>query len=158
MPKNQKITTILILTTIFLLLFGAYFFFQNHPPIKATPPSLVETKNMEWEFVPEQGAVREIKSSQATLEIGGASYEGEIQSGEKVYDFMDRLRDEGKINFKERTYIGMGKFIEEINGIRGDGERYWIYYVNGKKATIGVSNYKINPGDVVSWKYEKEIY
>ncbi|MCX6751603.1 MAG: DUF4430 domain-containing protein [Candidatus Nomurabacteria bacterium] len=71
-----------------------------------------------------------------------------------VYDFMSKLRSEGKINFTEKNYIGMGEFIEEINGIK-NGEKNWIYYINGKKANIGVSNYKINEGDIISWKYEK---
>jgi len=75
-----------------------------------------------------------------------------------VYDFMSKLQSEGKINFTEKNYIGMGKFIETINGIKGTGNRNWIYYVNGKEAQIGVSNYKINPGDIVSWKYGKENY
>jgi len=61
---------------------------------------------------------------------------------------------EGKIDFKDKTYSGMGKLIEEINGI-SNGDKYWIYYVNGQKANIGISNYKIKAGDVVSWKYEK---
>ncbi len=79
-------------------------------------------------------------------------------SGEiSVYDFMNKLRDEGKINFTEKNYAGMGKFIDSIDGIQGNGEKNWIYYVNDKKANIGVSNYKINMGDIVSWKYEKEI-
>ena len=75
-----------------------------------------------------------------------------------VYDFMSKLRSEGKIDFTEKNYIGMGKFIETINNVKGDGNRNWIYYVNGKKAIIGVSNYKINKGDIVSWKYEESNF
>ena len=67
---------------------------------------------------------------------------------------MEKLKSEGKINFVEKNYTGMGKFIESINGIK-NGEKNWIYYVNGQKANIGVSNYKIKNGDIVSWKYEK---
>jgi hypothetical protein len=91
------------------------------------------------------------------LEINGVKYESTVESQESVYDFMAQLQNEGKINFKSKTYTGMGKFIDELNGIRGNGDKYWIYYVNNKKARIGVSNYKINPGDVVSWRYEKDI-
>lgn len=83
----------------------------------------------------------------------GLSYVAEKET--TVYDFMDKLRNEGKINFTEKNYTGIGKFIESINGVKGHGEQNWIYYVNGKKAQIGVSNYKLKPGDVVSWKYEK---
>jgi len=72
-----------------------------------------------------------------------------------VYDFMEEFRREGKINFTEKNYIGMGKFIEEINGVKGDSDHNWIYYVNGRQAQVGVSNYKLKPGDVVSWKYEE---
>ena len=71
--------------------------------------------------------------------------------------FMAELQKEGKINFKDETYSGMGKFIEEINGVKNNGEQNWIYYVNGKKAEIGISNYEIKAGDTVSWKYEKNI-
>ena len=71
---------------------------------------------------------------------------------------MQQLQNEGKIIFKEKNYLGMGKFVEEINGVKSNGEKYWIYYVNNKKANIGISNYKINEGDIVSWKYEKNTY
>lgn len=105
-----------------------------------------------------RGESENVLPETTVLEINGEQYSGQIESEVSVYDFMSKLRREGKINFKDKTYIGMGKFIEEINGIRGNGEKYWIYYVNGKKASIGVSNYKINSGDVVSWKYEKDTY
>jgi hypothetical protein len=66
---------------------------------------------------------------------------------------MTQLQNENKITFQAKNYTGMGEFIEKINGVK-NGNKNWIYYVNGVKAEIGVSNYKINPGDVVSWKYE----
>ena len=72
-----------------------------------------------------------------------------------VYDFMEKLRSEGEITFAEKNYAGIGKFIEEINGVKGNSDRSWIYYVNGNQAQVGVSNYKLKPGDVVSWQYEE---
>jgi len=81
------------------------------------------------------------------------SYEYQEKASTSVYDFMTKLQTEGKIIFKEKNYPGMGKFIEEINGQKNDVKN-WIYYVNDKKANIGISNYQLNPGDVVSWKYE----
>ena len=91
------------------------------------------------------------------LEINGNRFESKIFDPINVYDFMYRLRTEGKIEFLEKTYVGMGKFIISINGIENKGNQNWIYYVNDKKASIGISNYKINPGDTVSWKYEENI-
>ncbi|MFH1233422.1 MAG: DUF4430 domain-containing protein [Patescibacteria group bacterium] len=83
------------------------------------------------------------------------NYTDTIPGSLTVYDFMSKLRSEGKIDFTEKNYIGMGELIVSINGIKNNGDKNWIYYVNSKKANVGVSNYKINKGDIVSWKYEK---
>lgn len=88
-------------------------------------------------------------------QIDDISFKNDILGEISVYDFMSELRKEGKINFVEKNYIGMGKLITEIDGIRSNGEKNWIYYVNGTEAQVGVSNYKIKKGDIVSWKYEK---
>lgn len=100
----------------------------------------------------------DLNTVKTVLEINNKKYETEINENISVYELMKKMENENKIFFKETTYTGMGKFIEEINGIKSDGEKYWIYYVNNKKANIGVSNYKINPGDIVSWRYEENTY
>lgn len=96
------------------------------------------------------------KINTAILEINDKKYENEIKGQISVYNFMSQLQKEGKITFKEKYYSGMGEFIEEINGIK-NGDKSWIYYVNNQKANIGISNYQIKTGDVVSWKYEKAL-
>jgi hypothetical protein len=83
------------------------------------------------------------------------SYTDAIPGSITVYDFMSKLQNEGKINFEEKNYIGMGELITSINGIKNNGDTNWIYYVNSIEAQVGVSNYKIKIGDVVSFKYEK---
>lgn len=88
-----------------------------------------------------------------TLSVNNIKYETQIANPMSVYNFMTQLQNENKITFQAKNYTGMGEFIEKINGVK-NGNKNWIYYVNGVKAEIGVSNYKINPGDVVSWKYE----
>lgn len=161
MPKKQKIITILTIATIFGLLIGGYFLIPTKienqtQPIVAEEGIRIVDDNLEKEPTrPEERAV--VNINQATLEIEEVRYQTTIEKNTSVYDFMDKLRNNGEINFKEKTYIGLGKFIDEINGVRGNGSEFWIYYVNGNKAQIGVSNYRINPGDVVSWKYEKDI-
>ena len=142
------------------MLFGLLFLLPKEQ-YKSISPSTSQT--LQEEKITEGSPIdaREtynINKNTATLKIEETTYEAVIEKNTSVYDFMDKLRTDGKINFKEKTYLGLGKFIEEIDGIRGDGTRFWIYYVNGQKAKIGVSNYKINPGDIVSWKYEKESY
>ncbi len=122
--------------------------------------SNTETPNVQKENTKEVKSVpiEKVKGITNILDVNGTKYESEVNKEISVYDFMNQLRNEGKITFKEKTYSGIGKFIEEINGLKSDGDNYWIYYVNGVEASIGVSNYKISPDDVVSWKYEKNKY
>jgi hypothetical protein len=125
MDKKKKIALCAVIIFVF---WGAYFYFSS----KNTPtPDLIQ-------------------NNRAELPLSFTTTERTT-----VYDFMDKLRKDGRIAFTEKEYAGMGKFIKAINGIQSNGDQNWIYYVNDQKAEVGVSNYKINPGDVVSWKYEK---
>ncbi len=148
MEKREKIGIGITIGACFFFL-GIFILTANLAPKEIPPPPEA------IDSAQPQGV--KIQQQKITLEIEEEKYESEIEGETNVYDFMSKLQDEGKINFKEKTYTGMGKFIDELNGVRGDGNKFWIYYVNGKKARIGVSNYKIKSGDVVSWKYEKDI-
>ena len=141
--KNKTISIIIIFCIIFLgiFVFNSKILHKQDPYPPNNPIGLAYGVN--------------VLPKNTFLEINDTKYEGEVKGETSIYDFMSKLRNEGKIDFTEKNYIGMGKFIISINGTKGNGEQNWIYYVNGKKAQIGVSNYKINPGDVVSWKYEK---
>ena len=132
--SNKK--NILILLFISLISVGFYFYY-----LKINPPIHPTLKETETTYQKIQKTYIELKND----------YEDEIS----VYDFMTHLKNEEKITFTDKTYTGMWKFIDSINDIQGNGAQNWIYYVNGKKAEVGVSNYKINKGDIVSWRYEK---
>lgn len=138
MTKQEKIKIIILI--VFLMLVCLVLIQIYKTPINQ-------------EILPNSPISTEKTDQVATLEINDLKYESEIIDQTTIYDFMHQLKTEGKISFEEKTYTGMGKFINKINNIKNE-EKNWVYYVNGKKANIGISNYKINPGDVVSWKYE----
>ncbi len=49
-----------------------------------------------------------------------------------------------------------GTFVEAIDGVQGgEGNRYWMYYVNGTLGPVAADAYGINPGDRVEWKFEQ---
>ncbi|MBI3888914.1 DUF4430 domain-containing protein [Candidatus Nomurabacteria bacterium] len=104
------------------------------------------------------GRVGVLSPPKTTPEIKKLDLKDDIPGETSVYDFMDKLRSEKKINFTEKEYTGMGKFIDSINEIKNNNSMSWIYYVNGVEASVGVSNYKIKIGDMVSWKYEKSNF
>lgn len=50
---------------------------------------------------------------------------------------------------------GTSTFLFEIDSIANQGNgKNWIYYVNGKRATVGIGAKKLNPRDHILWKYE----
>jgi hypothetical protein len=57
---------------------------------------------------------------------------------------------------KTKEYSGLGEFVTSINGNEPDpNEYYWSFYVNGKPAQVGASQYSTRPGDEIEWKLEK---
>jgi len=131
MKKNKKIK--ILIGVIILIFLGLFFLFFNRS----------------WKQ--KEGSL----SLETTPQINDLSFKDTLPGQTSVSDFMNKLQKEGKISFTEKNYLGMGEFIDSINGIKNNNNLSWIYYVNGKEAQVGVSNYKINPGDIVSWKYEK---
>jgi hypothetical protein len=142
MTKKEKIK-ISIAIGISITLLCSFFSISYLKTKEISPPSTQIESNTKKDYI--------------TLDINGFKYKSEIVGIKKVYEIMEKLKEDKKITFEEKTYSGMGKFIEEINGIKNNGEKNWIYYVNNKKANIGISNYEVKAGDIISWKYEKNI-
>ena len=92
--------------------------------------------------------------------INGENYNIGFLDGNSIYDLMKDLKNQGKIDFVGENYSGIGFFVEEINGVKNDSRtlKYWIYYVNGKSASMGVSSYQIKANDIIEWKYEKSNF
>lgn len=149
MLKNKKIILIVLISLSFLGL-SVYF---SKTALKNETAQISSSKN--FHPIGQTYGNGTTPGGKTVLEINKLRYKDDVATEISVYDFMSKLRSERKINFTEKNYIGMGKFIVSINGIKGNGDENWIYYVNGIEAQVGVSNYKIKSGDIVSWKYEK---
>ena len=82
-----------------------------------------------------------------------------VSSLSTAFDVMNAVAAQAHpcYQFKYKTYSGMGAYITSICGVAPNHEAkmYWMYYVNGKKANVGVSSYVPNQNDVITWKYEK---
>lgn len=101
----------------------------------------------------------EQETVQAVIEVQGLSYKISVPEGSTAYDLMVAAAFQYEdFSFKGKEFSGLGFFVEEINGLAQDkqGGIYWIYYINGEKAPLGVSQYKLKANDVIAWSYEKE--
>ena len=90
---------------------------------------------------------------------GSSVYEAmKIANETQVVETLPSQHRKPRFQFAGKDFgAGLGFFVQEINGVKenpGQG-MYWIYYVNGKKASAGVSSVFLKQGDIVQWKYEK---
>jgi uncharacterized protein DUF4430 len=80
----------------------------------------------------------------------GAARERKLREGQTVMRFL-------RAHFNVDTRFG-GRFVQKLKGLSGtgaSGQLDWFYFVNGIEASVGASDYELNPGDVVQWDYRR---
>lgn len=96
--------------------------------------------------------------NQITITINGEKYNLEYKENLSVYEMLQLLSADSKKSFifTAKEYPGMGHFVESMNGVDNNNQsgKYWIYYINGESAKVGISNYIIQKEDKIEWKYE----
>ena len=95
---------------------------------------------------------------EATLTVEGKTYLVSLPEGSSAYDLMAKTQEISDFQFRGEEFPGLGFFIQEINSLEQSPRlgKYWIYYINGKKAEVGISVYTVNNHDIISWEYEDE--
>jgi hypothetical protein len=99
------------------------------------PPSLKEHADISFNF-----------------KIGEKVVRLQVSKNISLYEALVIAKKKGEINFSGKTYTGLGFFVTEIDSLRNGDGKYLFYYINGKEAPVGVSNYYPQNGDEVLWK------
>lgn len=98
----------------------------------------------------------------ATLTVDDKNYTLQFNAGDSLFTAMRRLETSSValFSFFGKEYAGMGFFVNEINGIKNDASnnKFWIYYINGESAKIGISLYNLKQNDLINWKYEESKF
>lgn len=105
----------------------------------------------------ELATTKEIKNPvNLTVEINDKQYALQLPEKSTAYDAMQKLISDNKITVSLKEFKGIGYFIEEINGLKNNNEtgEYWIYYINGQSAKMGISSYTLKNNDLIKWTYE----
>ncbi len=142
MTKNKRYYIIIVLLlTIFTFSNTVFALTKN-------------SKHVAKKNIPKQKVIQ--KENSVSLDVLGNTYNTKIKVGTTVYDAMKTLQDTKKSNFSfhSRDYSSLGSFVDEINGVKGTPGKYWIYYINNKKASLGISKYILKTEDHISWKQE----
>lgn len=92
--------------------------------------------------------------TETKLVIDGAAYTRQNVEGITVLALLEDVTTAEKIALDIKEFSG-GKFVNGIGDKNSDsGEGYWIYYVNGEPASVGVAEYTLHKGDQVEFKFE----
>ncbi|MBI2416154.1 MAG: DUF4430 domain-containing protein [Candidatus Kerfeldbacteria bacterium] len=75
-----------------------------------------------------------------------------------VHRLMKQASTQFSFTYHTKTFSDLGVFVDGLAGVQSNDlpGRYWIYSVNGKKATVGVDQKTVTAGDTIQWKYEAE--
>jgi len=71
----------------------------------------------------------------------------EVPAGATAFQALDKTHS---VEFDE--FAGLGKLITSIDGFSQDGENYWIFFVNGKPATVGVDGLILTEDTEIAFK------
>ena len=171
MKNKTKKQYIKIGLTLFIIILIFSFFFrkkelslvvpyeENYKEVEVGTKTekLIEEKlpQIVSQIAPSEISVENIKVS---LTVSDKKYDTEIKKDSSLIEAMKKIElesiNENKFSFKYTDNYSLGSFITEINGAKGTPGKYWIYYVNGNLASVGVSNYILKDGDIINWSQE----
>lgn len=90
------------------------------------------------------GNVRTTVSAQHQL--AQISYDG--KTGVNAYALLQKY---ATIQSKKYSF---GEFVTAIDGVTGNGPKYWTLYVNGKEASVGADAYITKSSDRITWRLQ----
>lgn len=99
----------------------------------------------------------ELVNQSLTITIGyenDQTITGEYPFSENITPFslLEKITMDNQITLETENY-DFGVFVKSINGLESGAEMSWIYFVNGESGQVAANQYKLNPGDMVEWKY-----
>lgn len=71
--------------------------------------------------------------------------------GVKGQTALDLLKQKASVQTKHYKF---GDMVTSINGVSGNGPKYWSFYVNGKMSDVGASTYITKNSDQIEWKLQ----
>lgn len=70
--------------------------------------------------------------------------------GDNGKTVLDLLKQHAHVVVKNSSF---GPLVDSINDVQGGG-KYWMFYVNGKQASVGAGAYVTKNWEKIEWKFE----
>lgn len=143
-PKmiNRKIFLIIIVSVLAI----AGIFVVNNKTVPKYEPSPSTTTQ----------AVQKTFNAEITIDYAGQVNKPvtiipvTVGEGETAWDAVRGVVGQDNIAYKD--YGGdLGIFISSINNVIPQGNKFWLFKVNGEGSKVGVSSYKLKDGDKIEF-------
>lgn len=72
-------------------------------------------------------------------------------NGQNGQNALDLLKKHADVTLKHYSF---GDLVTSINGVAGNGPKYWTFYLNGKMAQVGAESYTTKSSDKIEWKLQ----
>lgn len=95
-----------------------------------------------------------LEKNSIQLIVDGTTTRLSFLPGDSFFDVLLEAQKNERITFSGKTFSGLGFFVTNIGKLESGGGKTPKYYINGKEASVGVSFYVPQNGDVIEWKLE----
>ncbi len=75
------------------------------------------------------------------------SLEYDCQSGKTAFEVLEEKASD--VEFKGSSF---GRMVTGINGIKQGSGKYWLYFINGKDATVSADSYICLEEEKIKWE------
>ena len=79
------------------------------------------------------------------------TYATDYSSDMNAFDFLEKLQNENEDFTFGFTEFEFGAMVTEVNEEQPGENQFWKFQINGDDAQVGVSDYMVNEGDVLSF-------
>ena len=111
----------------------------------------------------EQAKIEENKTEEKASDIQATKVSivimDEVNNKEILKEDAEIKKDENLQSYLEKNHKAVFEkgMMTELEGIKQDPakKQYWMYYVNGKMAEVGIGDYKVNENDKIEFKFQE---
>ena len=108
--------------------------------------AVVAAAGVTWAYVSNSPSHKVEVTANAQKQITEITYRGE-----QGVDALSLLKRHATVQTKHYSF---GDQVVSINGMTGNGPKYWTFYVNGKMSDTGAGAYKTKDGDKLTWRLQ----
>jgi len=92
-----------------------------------------------------------------TIDTGEDVFNYQIQTDNSTaFGVLEKARERTDLTFQaDYNEKYQSHIINSINGVESTESKYWIFYINGKTASVGADQQYVEDGDIIKFKFEE---